>query len=557
METFVALMKPPISNSPSNSPNPPDPLEARSAKYGARWWLAFSLLVLVGVLGIVAAVIVKRANPILKSRIIETLSTRFDSRVELDGFNVAVGRGLEVTGDGLRIYPPDDVVAAGATKPLIAVQRFAFHSGLRDLFLKPMRVSTVRVTGLAVNIPAREQRQAGPRREQRHAGKLKIVVDEIVCDESHLEVGTLKPGKAPLAFELQRISMHSVGVSNQPWTYDATIINPIPRGQVHTTGTFGPWVTESPGDSSLTGHYVFQNADMNTIKGIGGTLSSTGEMIGHLNRIGVIGETEVPNFSIDTANHPMPLHTKFDAIVDGLTGDTYLNHVEVRLGSTDMTAKGMIVNVKGKGHIVDVTVDVPHGRVQDLLQLAIKTEPVLMTGGISTKTRLYIPPGKVSVAQKMALKGQFTLHQIHFTNPKVQDKVDMLSLRAQGQPKDAKPGAADVRSQMSGQFSMEHGRLMFPDLAYALPGAKVQLAGVYSLDGNEFDFHGKVQTEAKISQMVASRWKSWLLKPVDHFFKGKDGGAEIPIKITGTKSELKFGLDLHYKDEDADKRKKP
>ena len=75
------------------------------------------------------------------------------------------------------------------------------------------------------------------------------------------------------------------------------------------------------------------------------------------------------------------------------------------------------------------------------------------------------------------------------------------------------------------------------------------LDGVYSLDGNEFDFHGKVRTEAKVSQMVASRWKSLLLKSVDPFFKGKDGhgGAEIPVKISGTKAEPKFGLDLGKK----------
>jgi hypothetical protein len=284
---------------------------------------------------------------------------------------------------------------------------------------------------------------------------------------------------------------------------------------------------------------------------MGGTLSSVGDMTGQLNRIGVKGTTDVPNFSIDTANHPMPLQTKFDAIVDGLTGDTYLNHVEARLGGSDMTAKGMVVNVKGKGHIVDVTVDVPHGRVQDFLQLAVKTDPVLMTGGFSTKTRLYIPPGKVSATKKMALKGEFTLHQIHFTNPKVEDKVDMLSLRAQGQPQEAKPGAVDVHSQMAGQFTMEHARLRFSNLDYTMPGANVQLAGVYSLDGNEFDFHGTIQTQAKLSQMVASWWKSILLKPVDHFFKGKDGGAQIPVKISGTKSEPKFGLDLHYKGEDA------
>lgn len=75
----------------------------------------------------------------------------------------------------------------------------------------------------------------------------------------------------------------------------------------------------------------------------------------------------------------------------------------------------------------------------------------------------------------------------------------------------------------------------------------MQLAGVYSLDGNEFDFTGKVRTEAKLSQMVASKWKSLLLKPVDPFFKKNGAGAEIPVKVTGTKGAPKFGLDLGHK----------
>jgi hypothetical protein len=295
---------------------------------------------------------------------------------------------------------------------------------------------------------------------------------------------------------------------------------------------------------------------MDTIKGLGGTLTSTGDFDGQVNEIHVHGETTTPDFSIDTAKHPMPLKTKFEAVVDGTTGDTYLNDVKARLGDgiygssgaagSDMNAKGKIVNIKGKGHIIDIDVDVPNGRVQDFLELGVKTQPVLVTGAVSMKVGLHIPPGKVSVSQKMELKGGFNMRRIHFTNDKVQDKVDMLSLRAQGDPKLAKPGAEDVSSQIKGQFLMTGGKFRFDDLAYTLPGAKVDLDGVYSLDGNEFDFHGKVRTEAKLSQMVASRWKSWLLKPVDPFFKGKDGqgGAEIPVKITGTKSEPKFGLDL-------------
>jgi hypothetical protein len=129
----------------------------------------------------------------------------------------------------------------------------------------------------------------------------------------------------------------------------------------------------------------------------------------------------------------------------------------------------------------------------------------------------------------------------------VEDKVDMLSLRAKGEPKEAKPGAEDVTSKMSGQFVMNDRRLTFRDLDYTLPGATVQLAGVYSLDGKRFEFTGKVRTQAELSQMVASKWKSWLLKPINPFFHKDGAGAEIPVIVSGTKGQLKFGLDLRDK----------
>jgi hypothetical protein len=341
--------------------------------------------------------------------------------------------------------------------------------------------------------------------------------------------------------------MRNVGPNN-PWNYDATLVNAIPRGDIHATGTFGPWVNESPGDSSVTGKYTFEHADLNTIKGVAGMLSSVGEFGGQLNKIEVDGTTETSDFSLDTANHPMPLHTKFHAIVDGTSGDTYLQPVDARLGRSDFTCTGAIINVKGKGHIIDLDAHVPDGRIQDFLELTVKTQPVVMTGRLGMKTKLHIRPGEESVVRRIGLRGRFTLQEIHFTNPEVQDKVDMLSLRAQGDAKDAKPGAEDVRSQMNGQFAMENSRLKFKELDFSLPGGRIQLSGVYSLDGNEFDFSGKVRTEAKLSQMVTSKWKSLLLKPVDPFFKKDGAGAEIPVKVTGTKGSPKFGLNLHHKD---------
>src|SRR5439155_8783414 len=104
---------------------------------------------------------------------------------------------------------------------------------------------------------------------------------------------------------------------------------------------------------------------------------------------------------------------------------------------------------------------------------AVKTKPVVMTGRLTMKAKLYIPPGKESVTRKIGLKSGFTLRLIHFTNPEVQDKVDMLSLRAQGDPKDAKPGAEDVHSQMEGKFVKADDTLNFSKLDYTLPGATV------------------------------------------------------------------------------------
>ncbi len=158
------------------------------------------MLIVVLVLGAIGEVMVHRAAPILKDRVVETLSTRFNSRVELDGFNVSLIKGFEVSGSGLRIFPQDEVVAAGESEPLIALQHFSFHADWMGLFAKPMHVSTVHVTGMAIHIPPKEMRAQAPK-GQRHLGTVRIVVDEILFDDSKLVLGTMKPDKEPKDFE--------------------------------------------------------------------------------------------------------------------------------------------------------------------------------------------------------------------------------------------------------------------------------------------------------------------------------------------------------------------
>jgi hypothetical protein len=170
-----------------------------------------------------------------------------------------------------------------------------------------------------------------------------------------------------------------------------------------------------------------------------------------------------------------------------------------------------------------------------------------MRGAVTMRAKLHIPPGKVRVAQKLGLTGNLTIRDVEFNNARWQDRVDGLSMRAQGRPKEAKDAGSDrqaqVASQMAVTFSLNHALMTVSALQYEIPGAKVNMDGVYSLDGNIFEFKGHVRTDAMASQMVTG-WKSALLTPFDPLFRRHGAGLELPIAISGTKGDMKFGLAL-------------
>lgn len=503
-----------------------------------RWAVPVGLVAVAAPL-LVVRVAIRRAEPILKGRVVDTLRARFGSDVQLDSLQVNVLHGVDVSGGGLRIFPVDEVMAGGYRNPVITIEQFDFHATVAGLVFRPTRVGIIHVRGLAITVPPADVRATANSRG-RHLDKVKVRVDAIVCDDSRLVVATDKPDKDARVFLLKHVVLRDLG-SNAAWPYDAIVSNPIPQGEIHAKGTFGPWKTKDPGDSDVNGTYVFEHADLNTIKGLGGMLRSTGSFTGRLDRIAVHGKTEVPNFSLDTANHPLPLTTEFQATVDGISGDTYLERIDATLGGSQFRCTGAVVNIKGQGHEIHVHVEMGAGRIQDFLQLAARTDPAPMSGALTLHSDLDIPTGNESVTKKMALKGAFSLEQIHFTNPEIEDKVDILSLRARGETENLKPGAPDVHSRMMGEFSMRDGQLAFPRLEYALPGGNVQLMGTYRLEGRVVDLKGKVQTRAEVSEMIASKWKSILLKPLNPFFKKNGWGAVIPVKVTGSNGKVKFG----------------
>jgi len=515
-----------------------------------RWrWLAGILVIFLAVVGIGIRIVITHAEPILRTRVIETLAARFKSRVELAELHVWVANGVHVEGKGLKIYGATDPNPwEDGVQPLLEIGEFRFQTALRSLFREPMHVDTIYVSGLNMNIPPKnDRRQMSDLRKR--GGKMSIAVDRFVCTDTKLIINTAKPGRPPLEFDISDLRMKDIG-PGQPLRFDATLINPKPVGNIESTGVFGPLNEESPRDTAVSGEYDFTHADLGTIAGIGGILSSTGKYTGTLGRIEVEGQTDTPDFRIAVSGHRVPLHTDFHAIVDGTDGDTYLEPVKARVLHSSFTARGKIVRMKNPpGHDIELDVVLGRASVEDLLTLGVKTDPPIMTGTVAMKTKLSLPAGSAEVANRLKLAGKFHIPEGHFTNEKVQDRIDSLSMRSLGKGTPAKDqSAALVSSDLQGTFKLGEGVLTFSFLHFQIPGTHADMTGKYSLDGDTFDFHGLLRLDAKLSQMTTG-WKSLLLKPVDPFFHKHGAGAELPFKIDGTRDEPHFGLDFHQKDE--------
>ncbi len=285
---------------------------------------------------------------------------------------------------------------------------------------------------------------------------------------------------------------------------------------------------------------------MGTIKGLEGTLQSSGKFSGPLDFLNVEGTTDTPNFSLRVSGHPVNLHTDYTAIVDGTNGNVILKPVIAHFRRTTLVVNGEVADLTPeKGRTILLNVVSTTARIEDLLYLTVKYDQPIMNGDTTITAKLDIGEGQRDIIQRMSVDGQFGVAAAHFTSPSVQQKIDSFSRRGQGKPEDT--DIENVVSGLAGNFHMAQGAIDFSRLTFRVTGANVELAGTYKLDEGQIDFHGNLHLDAKLSQTTTGA-KSFLLKAVDPFFKGKNGGSSLPIKITGTKDHPVYGLDLHHKD---------
>src|SRR5215467_1450252 len=483
----------------------------------------------------------KKRSAELRTRdwIVQLLQQKFQSNVELADFHVRVFPEMTVSGEGLSLH----YWATPEAPPLIRIEKFSFSLGLFGAFRAPRRIERIKLKRMVISIPPREQRKPAAPREAENLNIVRVVVGTIEIEDTELLTLSPKPGVEPLDWEIHDLRLHEVGAL-KPFAFEGTLTNAKPKGEIATSGDFGPWDGNDPGSTPVSGTYAFDNADLGPFPGIAGILSSTGRYAGRLDRLEVNGQTDTPDFSLDNVGKPMSLHTDYSATVDGTNGDTQLHPVHAILGQSEIVASGSVTNVPREGHQISLDVTTPKARIEDILALAIRSDKPFLRGRVRVVAKLSLPPGKQKVIDKMSLKGTFAISDGRWASPEMREKLESFSRHAEGKPEDEDAGSAVT--DLQGQFALADSVLTFSKLTFSVPGAGVELAGSYDIHSQKIDLQGHLRMKAKLSQTVTGA-KSFFLKAIDPLFSKNGAGTELPITITGTQEAPVLGVSVFHK----------
>ncbi len=510
-----------------------------------RKWLIMIAIVVVIVV-VIGYVLTRRIPAYVQSRTDKILQMHFKSNLQYTDFRVSVFPRIHVTIGGLvlRHEGRTDV------PPLIELRQATMDASIFGFLSRNPRIARIQIEGLQIHMPPRGHGKGKPLiapTDKDLAKKYPVLVEELDADDVLLAILNSDPDKQPRDFQIHRLRMHGLGF-RQPASFHAQLTNPKPEGEIDTWGKFGPWQGDEPSETPIDAQFTFDRADLGTLKGLSGILSSKGKFSGPLDYLQVEGETDTPDFALRTAAHPVDLRTHYTAVVDGTNGDTYLQSVTATFGNTTLDVKGSIVDmnkeIKSRTIVLDAVSE--DARVEDLIRLVVKSDAPVMTGAATLRTHINIPEGDQDLIERLQLNGQFGIAKAHFTNSGTQEKINSLSRRAKGTPNDT--DIDNAVSALQGEFHVRKAVVSFSNLSFEVPGAAIHLDGTYDVDSGDLDFRGHLLMKAKLSQTQTGA-KSFFMKVIDPFFKGKDGmGTSLPIKITGTKDHPAFGLNLHDKD---------
>ncbi len=498
------------------------------------WNSRFKAVVLAGAVVLLLSLgLVLLKWPFTKDQTIKTLEARSGRKVTIGSFeSTYLPPGMVVRDiHFLRIEHPEK-------EPLIVVKRLEVRASWTELLTFQHRIPRVDVYDMHLAVPPRGLGQDGkrhtliPLNDTNSKNGQGLRFDKVVFHTALVEFLPGLGGTEPLQISIRELILTRLR-NNEPFGLEAVLENPVPHGEVHEKGTFGPWDSEEPSRTPLNGTFTFHDANLRDIPGLSGTLQAEGKFAGTLDNIEVEGSARVPDFRVLQSSHVEPLVSNYSAAVNATDGDVQLRKVDTTLGHTTVHAEGRVAgapNVKGKTAVLQA--QVRGGRVEDLEKMLMKSKIPPLIGGISLETSIRLPPGPAPFLTRLEMAGTFATMGERFTNPKTQGTLNELAK----QP---------VDSRMSAKVVVKGGVARIDGLRLTCPETEARLDGTFNLISKQVALKGTLKTDGKLAD-TQSGFKAFAVKLITPFLK-KRGATVVPFEIHGDFGDLQTRMDLDGK----------
>jgi hypothetical protein len=494
-------------------------------------WIAVCIIAACGGLLLAAYIFAPALKNAIRGGSEEMLRAQFGAEVRFQSFEVTFLPRVHVQAHGM-------FVGNDTAHPLIQATAVDAQSGML-----PWHIRTLVLEGLSLQIPTTGGRRPAALVTTSGIDET-ISIDEIVSEHTRVEMLPSAKGPTPLRFELAHLRVKNFHPGHAA-DFSAILVNSEPRADIDADGRLGPWNGPDPSLTPLQGMYTMASCDLATLPGLKGILSSQGRFQGVLRNIEIAGDANVAQFSLSVSGRPEPLHASLQAMVDASDSSLSIEHMNGTLQSSPLVASGAVHNVQND-RLRDIALDisVERGRLEDIVPLVVKSQTSPISGALRWRGKLEILPGAGDILTRLRLDGDFATPDARFSSLDLRERLRNASRKAEGHPNNKASGSSI--SSIQGHVRLDNGAAQFSDLAFDLEGASARLQGSYQLASERLDLHGDVWIDAKLSQ-TASGPKALLLKVAEPFFRSKGGGSRIPIKITGTRSDPQFALDLGAK----------
>jgi hypothetical protein len=455
-------------------------------------------------------------------------------------------------------FPHPGFIATGLTlrsrsapgqPPIGTISTLVVQGNWGDLFLLRDRLRLVDATAVHFVLPPPGSRAAQldfPSGSGVRFTGPATVIEQLFIHESTLDV--LRDNGKRFTFPIHWLRVWNLH-RGQPMRFAVDMDNALPYGHVLASGSFGPLNPQAIVNTPLWGWFTFKDVKLSDVGELRGTLRATGSFRGQLGAIQANAHVMTPDFAV-TDSHPTSIAGSIQCTINGMNGDVVYNALQARTGSTVVQAAGSTTGTPGKFTRLDIVVR--NGRAEDILRPFV-TMPVPIAGPAALHAHADLAPTNPNQGflDRLHVTGAFDTPSEKMTDADLRKELAAFSLRAQGHkdsdpPEHAPAPAVGAISSLEGPVTIEKGIARSPGLRFQVPGAKAQLHGTFNFENCAVHLTGKLDTHAMLSGDTTG-FKSFLLAPLDLFFKKHRHGAVIPIAVTGTQGHYNVTQDFSHK----------